>query len=305
MGDPTPLEPAIETFSLYVDLEPGTKADLEAISRSALAFADAVRELAFIIDPSLDIRIEFVSGTEGSFSLNTWLRSLKPKDILSRKNLIAVAIVAASWFGSHARDWGYEKFLEHISGMDSASHLTEDEKRQIGETAAAAVIKKLADPQVQHVYRELQADPSIAGVGATHKPGHRPQTVVPRREFPERAGTAAHREETTTKRITSTREVLTLVSPVLLPGDRKWEFLGAQGKVSASIKDLKFLQDVIEARSSIRMVSGIQMDVDLETIEEFKSGVWQIQDRHILRVYHTTSPVIQRDLPFLPESRLD
>ena len=88
MSDLPSTDDMIEAFSLYIELEPGTKADLETVSNSALAFVSAVRELAYILDPSLDLRVEFVSGTEGSFSLNAWLRSLNPKDLLSKKTLL-------------------------------------------------------------------------------------------------------------------------------------------------------------------------------------------------------------------------
>jgi hypothetical protein len=82
---PTALSDGIEPFSLYLELEEGRLLDIEVAAKIALALGAAIREAAFIIDPSIDIKIELVSGTEGSFSFNTFIKSLNPKDLLSKK----------------------------------------------------------------------------------------------------------------------------------------------------------------------------------------------------------------------------
>ncbi len=64
-------------ISVYLDLEAGRVADMEVVARAALAFSAAVKDLAYVIDPGLDLRIELQSGTEGSLNLNTILRNLK------------------------------------------------------------------------------------------------------------------------------------------------------------------------------------------------------------------------------------
>src|ERR1041385_2963429 len=61
-------------ISLYIDLERGQKADLEAVARASLAFAATIRDIAFVLDPSVDIRVELASGTESSLSLKPVLR---------------------------------------------------------------------------------------------------------------------------------------------------------------------------------------------------------------------------------------
>jgi len=58
-------------ITLYLGLEQGRHPDLAVVSRTALAFAQLVEEMAYILDPSATVRIEIVSGTEGSFGLNT------------------------------------------------------------------------------------------------------------------------------------------------------------------------------------------------------------------------------------------
>src|SRR5947208_9697632 len=84
--------------SLYLDLQPGQKVDLEVAARAALAFAAAIRETAYIFDPSMTVRVELLSGTDGSLSLNSLIRSIKLRDLVTRKRLIALAITATLWF---------------------------------------------------------------------------------------------------------------------------------------------------------------------------------------------------------------
>ncbi len=89
---PSVLADDIEPFSLYLDLEPGQLIDLDSAAKISLALSSAIREAAFVLDPSISVRVMLLSGTEGSFSLNTFIKSLKPKDILAKINLKSVAV---------------------------------------------------------------------------------------------------------------------------------------------------------------------------------------------------------------------
>lgn len=41
------------------------------VARAALSWSAAIKELAFVLDPSLEVRVEIDSGTQCSFSLNS------------------------------------------------------------------------------------------------------------------------------------------------------------------------------------------------------------------------------------------
>jgi len=55
-----------ETITLYLGLKPGERADFEVVGRAAASFAEAVREISYILEPDHEVRLEFDSGTEGS-----------------------------------------------------------------------------------------------------------------------------------------------------------------------------------------------------------------------------------------------
>lgn len=57
-----------QPINLYLDIEPGQVADIEVVARAALAFSKTIKEVVFVLDPSLEIRVEIASGTPGSLS---------------------------------------------------------------------------------------------------------------------------------------------------------------------------------------------------------------------------------------------
>jgi hypothetical protein len=69
-----------ETISLYLELKQGEKPDFEVVGLAAVAFAEAVKEIAYILDPGLEVRLEFESGTESSLILNAVLKTLKSRE---------------------------------------------------------------------------------------------------------------------------------------------------------------------------------------------------------------------------------
>jgi len=58
-------------ISLYLKTVQGTHPDLRTTARTAILFADIIESIALKLDPDIEIRVEIVSGSEGSLGLNT------------------------------------------------------------------------------------------------------------------------------------------------------------------------------------------------------------------------------------------
>jgi hypothetical protein len=69
-----------EAITLYLGLKPGEKADFEVVGLAAAAFAEAVKEIAYILEPATEVRLEFESGLEGSLELKAILRKLGSRE---------------------------------------------------------------------------------------------------------------------------------------------------------------------------------------------------------------------------------
>jgi hypothetical protein len=285
-----------QPISLYLDLEPGEQADLVVVANASLAFAAAVKELAYILDPSLDLRIELASGTEGSLSLNSVLRAVKEK-VTDPEVLRTIVVVIIVWFATETADWAYHKILDEFFGPTST--LSDADMKKISDMVTKILDGHVAQPQVQKVYRELERDPAIKGVGASPKPGARPRNIVPKAEFPSRGGYSRLEEKTIERRERTDRETVTLVSPVLLAGSRRWRFVYREGEFGAPIRDESFLENLLSGRILVPMVAGITMDVELQTIEEKNAdGVWEPIERNILRVDKLAPASSQPSFPF-------
>lgn len=87
-----------------------------------------------------------------------------------------------------------------------------------------------------------------------------------------------------------------LLRAVLMPGDHRWRFRSPHGDFSASIKDKVFLDRVLAGSLGIPLAAGIEMDVELETVEELRDGVWTPLERHVLKVGSVRTPPTQGDL---------
>lgn len=290
-----------ESISLYIDLAPGHRADLEVVARASLAYSAAIKEVAYVLDPSLEIRVEVISGTEGSLSLNSIIRSIK--DRADRRTLKAIGLIVLGWFANDLRSYGVSEVLDSLLKPEVTVTLTQDDIDQIARQVSKALETHLAKRHVEVVFRELERDPAVKGVGATRTPGARPDNIIPRDRFRERGGLDNFTEETPRRRARCSQERVTLVSPVLLPGQRKWRFSFHEGEFGATIKDPEFLDSVLFGRS-IPMAAGIQMDVLLETKEEFQGGVWIVKERNVLHVFGIDPTLKQGSLRF-PSARQD
>jgi hypothetical protein len=285
----------VEPFSLYLDLEPGQYADLESISSIGLALSLAIKEAAFIIDPSITLRTEIVRGREGSYSFDTILRAVNAKDLLARLNLKSIAAACLIWFGGQSAEYTYQKVLDHL--LASPIEISEADREDIAKKVADILQKKIALDRVQAVYKAVHAEPAIQGIGATQNHTTRPTHIIPRSEFPHRAGARSETEVKATSRIREKKEALTLISPVLLEDSpRRWRVIGAEGEFGASVKDEGFLKSLTHGKVKVPMVANIQLVVLLQTKEEFHDGAWKVNERNILKVYQVIPPHTQANL---------
>jgi hypothetical protein len=286
-------------LSLYLDLEPNTAADLEVVAKTALAFADLIREVSYFVDPSLQIRIEFDSGTPGSLSLNSRVRGLAKKAI-DPKTLAAIAITVGAYFRHELTDWATHKFFDSVLTSEQKA-LSDADIQKISEHVADLLKKRTALPQAQNVYREVEKDTAIKGVGVSAVPGRRPADVVPRAEFAARIEQPPVLDIAPRRRKTPYSGRITLVSPVLLKADRRWKFIGPTGEFGATVEDNGFVERVLSGH--VRMAEGTQLNVDMETTEEFDGRVWQVKEHKVLKVKSARRPPHQPSLPLSPPKK--
>ncbi|MBY3474085.1 hypothetical protein HFN78_24705 [Rhizobium laguerreae] len=283
-----------QQISLYIELKEGEKVDLETAARAALAFDAVLKEIAFSIDPFSAIRVELESGTEGSLSLNSIIKSVSGR--FTQTQLTSIVGGVMFWFAQETASWTYSAILDEVNTQPEIHQsLTKEEVEAVAKEIAKILDSKVAEKQVGKVYQELQRDDAVKGVGVAVERDKKPRYIVPRSEFQQR-GRIITGSESTGSRTETTVQTLTLVSPVLIKGKRKWKFRQQKFEFGAPILDEAFLDRLLSGREPIPMSDGIAMKVKLTVKEEKKDGVWQIVDRSIDEVIEVIQPPKQYDI---------
>ena len=284
-------------LSLYLDLKPNTKADFEVVANASLAFIQLVRDAAFIIDPSLEIRIEFDSGTAGSLTLNSVIRAAKKH--VNIATLVTVVSVVGVQFRQEIITYTLDKALDTVMvGDKQGAQLTDKELDRVANRVAEMVQKKAILPPAQQVYRQLERDTAIQGVGATAVRDSKPDQIVPRNEFKLRGSQDVKLANIPEQKKRRSRfaGTVTLISPVLVHDDRRWKFSGPGGEFGAYIDDTDFVDRALSGR--VKFCEGSQFSVEMVTIEEFDGKVWMPTERHIVKIGRMRKPLKQASFSF-------
>jgi hypothetical protein len=289
-------------LSLYLQLKQGERADLAAVSRAAIEFARVIEALAFEVYPESVIRIEAVSATDASFGWNTVVKFYE--DVKAGILAGAAKNPKKAWLAAfvalrilnNAIDWSQDKVMDWLVSEDAPPEtrsLTEEERADLARDIVTELRKGTAEAETERMFRELRRDPAIEGAGVTTIPGKRPAMIVNKADFLRDREDSLQAE---TERTVSRRIQTTLVSPVLMMGERRWKFRSATGEFGAPIRDQDFLAKILGGDLDIRLRAGLVMEIDLETKERLEDGVWVIESRTVTKVHGWRNAPEQQDL---------
>jgi hypothetical protein len=293
--------PDARELVLHFELAPDASADLEVVARAALAFAETVREVAFVTDPSLDLRIELISGTEGSLRLLTRIRSLRSGDLINRKNLLKATCAVSLWFGLEVAGWGLEYARDWIIGQTNHT-FSPTEVEEIAQEVVARLQRGVGREQAERFFLEIRRDPAIQGVGTATSPDLSPGSIVSRDNFAIQAPSQGQYplfvdSRDGERRTRLERTIVTLISPVLLPSNtRTWKVKGSEGEMGVYMWDADFLDSIAAGEVQMSLRPNIRLDVELRTSEVHREGLWVVTQRRITRVYDIIAPQGQSEL---------
>jgi hypothetical protein len=289
-------------LNLYLDLRPDALADMEVVGHVSVAFVAMVREVAYIIDPGLDIRVELKNGSEGSLSLNALIADIKDP-AKRKKTLIALAIAAGLFFAQDITSWGIGKVMDKAT--DQEEQMSEaDAKRINGIVREAlkdhhdievkeieAIVKRVINERVakrerEEIFRQLMRDPAITNVGASNQLGHRPARMIPRSEFSTRAGDAASEPRQETTRTRPARLWVRLISPVLTDTRRRWKIEIEGEEYGAYFDDATFVQGMLAGETGLPLRGNVELDVSIELHEVLIDDEWKLASPHIVTAVH-------------------
>lgn len=290
MADSVPL-------SLYLELQDHSHANLESASRIALAWNNLVIETFAIIDPSAEVRVEFLDAVESSLGFRSLIKVVSK--VAKQHPFIAGGLggVVSIFFSepiTHISEDVWAKIYAAVGHTHDAERCAAEDPEGVKEQAAKAQHATFAAPQRRELFHQLEREPVIVSAGAmpslTEKPP--PPLIVPRADFAPRAGIVAVSQDTAQRKKTSERLPVILLTPKLKAKELMWEFADESGHTfSAKMKDPDFIRALEEGRTGAELKIGLQMEIEVETKLETVNGLWTVKSRDVTKVY---SPILPR-----------
>lgn len=266
-------------ITLYLAIPEGQHGDLEVVAEASIAWSRTVKEVARILYPDVSIRMEVLDADEGSFGLNAKVR-IDPKH---KAALIGILAGASAHFALETVDYFYEKFLDSIFDNDEIVEIASSaEQARVADAIARGAGRKPAE----QVFRILQTDSSITGVGVSPSPEQRPASIIPRTSFLVAGGYLAPAFDDLLERTRPERIEAVLIKPVLVPRTKRlWRFQTPAGEFGFAMKDQAFVARLLDGTEPIPMVAGVILDVDVDVTEIQVDGLWRPKTRAITRVW--------------------
>jgi hypothetical protein len=264
--------PEDNSLSLYFDLYDGRKADLEIVSRAAIEWVNSVRLATQMIDPDIQVRVEFINAHEGSLSLNNsldWGETQLEK--IPRPRLTATAVGLALFLLTDAGP-----VTDYWFGAPDEIELNADDRALLNEILEKISKSDELKKTNRRFFKVISNDPSIKSVGICEKPGEKPAFSVPSSQFGERSG-LWEQDNKPEKRTTERVSDVILEGGDLSEADRVWRFLDVVTGIpfSAKMRDEVFVQSLRGDGINENIRTGIEMKIQIKFKEELIDGAWR------------------------------
>lgn len=276
-------------ISLYFDIEEGQSPDLEVIARASLAWNDLIKEIIAVVDPSAEVRVEFLSGTVGSRSINSVVKAVWKVAVehpWTSGPLAAIAGVFLLALPTHLADDTVDYVLEEVFGHQD-DQLSDDDVTRVAKAVADMERNKCAVELRREIYRQAERDSTITGIGSTPKVGQKPKVIVPRSEFRQRSGGGEITEQLIEQRTIWKRDYpVTIVRSYSRAEERRWRFEHDGAEFSATMRDPDFLAEIKGGHTGIEIGEGVEIRIDLRIKEELVDGLWNVKEQDVMKVIH-------------------
>lgn len=274
-------------ISLYFDCAHDEGVSLEVIARSALAWDGLIKELAAVADPSIQVRVDFLSGTIGSRSINSIIRTagrVALKHPWTAGSLGALTGVFLLSGPTHVADDVTSYLAKEWFGHEHDA-LTDNDVERIAKRVVELQRDRDAMRLKQDIYRAADADPRIKAIGSAPRIGRPPdQLIVPRSDFEIHNPIDAVSEPVETRTTYRSNERVAIVRPYSKGEERRWRFENERGEFSATMRDPIFLEALRTRHTGIEIGEGVEMWVDLRVKEDLIGEEWVEREIDVLRV---------------------
>jgi hypothetical protein len=271
----------------------GRYPDTSVAARALLDWADLAKATVFAIDPSDRISLEVAGVVPGSARFPQVLRFLENQaaDVqrawAAYPTLKGMVVGAAHALYTSAIAAGVTVAMQPD---EQAVRLSDEDRTILREMQSQAAADKQVQAASKRLYRTLENDAAITGIGVAPDWGAPPELVVPKAQFPERGG--LWRSQTEDVQFRYEREIwdVILLKPALISKPQSWQFSRGGLKFSAQMADANFLMAMRDGLIPLSLQEGVVMRVEVEYESELVGQIWEVKPR-TRKVVRVLSPV--------------
>lgn len=272
-----------DPVSLYLDVPPDELVDLEVAAKAAIEWSLGLKAAAAAVDREYEYRVSLVAAERGSSKWLAKVERSKPNQMAQqvKKGWEEVPLILR-WSISLA-------VVIPVTAVPTVKYWTGDDKfsdaqlQQIEQTVQKAAKDPTVTAHRQRIYREVQRDRKIRGVGAgvADSPGWKPKQTVPANQFPEAEGLFQPQEAPAEERTITPELDVILVAPNLHNAPRAWTFRqeGIPGTFNATMKDKEFLEALERSAVREQFRADIPMRIRLAIKQRLVDGEWKVKRR--------------------------
>lgn len=257
--------PAILEFRLA----PGANIDAVVAARALIAWSEAIKEAARIVDPAGTVSVDLISAEAACLRFSTVLNfveqevlgrasdSLDPypriKQFLALNILVLPGMVLGGFIGDH---------FKH-------------DDPQIAEKQQRVAESPLVQKHVEEFYKEVQIDPSIERVIVRESRDGPAIISIDRSEFAERSGLwAAQEDDQFDERQGGGTWNVVVTHPVSIAKPLSWGFMHDGFPFKAKMTDTRFLSAIRTGTLPIAIQEGVMMEVRVSYQERQEGQLW-------------------------------
>ena len=255
---------------LEFDLASGSNIDAVVAARALIAWSEAIKEAANIVDPSGGFSIDLVSAEPACLRFSTILNfaeqkvlgkvsdALDPYPKLKQFLALNVLVLPGVVIGGLI-----------VADFDSDDPETADKQQRVSDSP---VVQK----HVQTFYKEVQSDPAITRVVVRERSDGPAVIIVERNEFAERSGLWAIEsdDDEPNERLGGGIWNVVVTHPVSIGKPLSWGFMRDGLPFRAKMVDPNFLAEIRSGTLPITIQEGVVMEVRVSYSERLEGQLW-------------------------------
>jgi hypothetical protein len=272
---------------------PGQYPDTSVAARALLDWADLARATIAAINPNDRLALEIAGVVHGSARFPQVLKVLEGQAADIRHAWAEYPALKSIVVGA-----AHTLYTSVIAASVSIAMQPDEQVVRLSDQDRAILEdmrdRAAADPQVQaaskRLYRTLENDPTITGIGTAPSWESGAIYVVPKSEFAERGGLWESQQDGPQTRFDREIWDVTLLRPALVSKPQAWQFTRGGLKFSAQMADPNFLLAMRDGLIPLNLQEGVMMRVEVEYQSVLNGQVWEAQPR-TRKVVRVLSPL--------------